>query len=80
MRSSRCHRHDARLRLAGFLTTGFSLLAPLASGAPVGTGPPNVPEFRPAFPGQTRAPAVTTRTPLEVSEIAAGFDKPWAIA
>jgi glucose/arabinose dehydrogenase len=45
-----------------------------------GEGPPNVPEFQPAFPGQTRAPAVKTRTPLQVTEIAAGFDHPWAIA
>jgi glucose/arabinose dehydrogenase len=49
-------------------------------GAPVETAPPNVPEFSPAFPGQTRAPAVRTRTPLQVTEIASGFDKPWAIA
>ena len=51
-----------------------------AADAPVETGPPNVPEFKPAFPGQTRAPAVTTRTPLQVTEIASGFNKPWAIA
>jgi glucose/arabinose dehydrogenase len=49
-------------------------------GAPVETSPPNVPEFAPAFPGQTRAPAVQTRTPFRVTEIAAGFEKPWAIA
>jgi glucose/arabinose dehydrogenase len=49
-------------------------------GAPVQTGPPNVPEFEPAFPGQTRAPAVRTKTPLRVTEVAAGFDAPWAIA
>src|SRR5512134_895020 len=51
-----------------------------AAAAPVETGPPNVPEFEPAFPGQTRAPALRTRTPLQVTEIASGFDKPWAIA
>jgi glucose/arabinose dehydrogenase len=34
----------------------------------------------PAFPGQTRAPAVSTRTPLQVTTIASGFHKPWAIA
>ncbi|RYZ43744.1 MAG: PQQ-dependent sugar dehydrogenase, partial [Myxococcaceae bacterium] len=45
-------------------------------GAPVETAPPNVPEFKPAFPGQTRAPAVKTRTPLVVTEVAAGFNKP----
>jgi glucose/arabinose dehydrogenase len=49
-------------------------------GAPVETGAPSVPEFRPAFPGQTRAPAVKTATPLQVTEIASGFNKPWAIA
>ncbi|HLL55698.1 MAG TPA: PQQ-dependent sugar dehydrogenase [Myxococcaceae bacterium] len=49
-------------------------------GAPVETAPPNVPEFKPAFAGQTRAPAVKTQTPLKVTEIASGFDKPWAIA
>jgi glucose/arabinose dehydrogenase len=36
--------------------------------------------FKPAFPGQTRAPAIQTRTPLQVTPIASGFDKPWAIA
>lgn len=50
------------------------------AGAPVETGPKSVPEFQPAFPGQTRAPAVKTRTPLQTTEIAGGFNKPWAIA
>lgn len=49
-------------------------------GAPVETGPRSVPEFEPAFPGQTRAPAVKTRTAFQVSEIASGFDRPWAMA
>ncbi|MCI0670120.1 MAG: PQQ-dependent sugar dehydrogenase [Myxococcaceae bacterium] len=53
---------------------------PNPEGAPVETAPPNVPEFKPAFPGQTRAPGVTTRTPFQVTEIASGFNKPWAIA
>lgn len=50
------------------------------TGAPVETGPKSVPEFSPAFSGQTRAPAVRTRTPLQVTEIASGLDRPWAIA
>lgn len=49
-------------------------------GAPVETGPKSVPEFEPAFPGQTRAPAVKTRTAFQVTEIASGLNKPWAIA
>lgn len=48
--------------------------------APLETAPPNVPEHEPAFAGQTRAPAIRTRTPFAVSVIARGFDKPWAIA
>ena len=51
-----------------------------ADGAPVDAGPPNVPQHQPAFPGQTRAPAVRTRTALQVTTIASGFDRPWAIA
>ncbi len=47
-----------------------------ADAAPAPSGAP----FAPAFPGQTRAPAVKTRTALEVTEIASGFDRPWAIA
>ncbi len=49
-------------------------------GAPVETGPRSVPEFQPAFPGQTRVPAVKTRAGVQVTEIATGFDRPWAIA
>jgi glucose/arabinose dehydrogenase len=50
------------------------------AGAPVETGPKSVPEFQPAFRGQTRAPAVKTRTAFQVIQIADGFNKPWAIA
>ena len=50
-----------------------------ADGGPLETAPPNVPEFKPAFPGQTRAKAVKTQTKFTVSEIAR-FDKPWSIA
>ncbi len=53
---------------------------PLPSGPPVETGPPNVPEFQPAFPGQTRVPAIKTKTDFQVTEIASGFKNPWAIA
>ena len=49
-------------------------------GAPVETAPPNVPEFKPAFEGQTRAPAIHTKTPVDVTELAGGFDQPWALA
>lgn len=50
------------------------------SGRPVETAPPNVPEFKPAFAGQTRAPGLTTRTAFRVTEIANDLELPWAIA
>ena len=57
-------------------TTGQSA----SPSAPVATDEPNVPEHQPAFPQQTRAPEVHTRTRLDVYTVAAGFDKPWALA
>lgn len=47
---------------------------------PVETGPPNVPEFKPAFAQQTRAPAMHSKTAIQVTEVAGDFDEPWAIA
>jgi glucose/arabinose dehydrogenase len=51
-----------------------------STASPLETDPPNVPEFEPAFPGQTRAPAAQTKTRLQVTEIAKDFDEPWAVA
>ncbi|GGE00859.1 glucose dehydrogenase [Polymorphobacter glacialis] len=60
----------------------FSLLLASvpAMAAPVVQGSPNVPAFKPAFAGQARAEAVTTRTKLAVTEIATGLSKPWGLA
>lgn len=49
-------------------------------GVPVETAPPNVPEFKPAFAEQTRAPAIHTQTKFVVTDVASDFDEPWAIA
>ena len=64
--------------LAFFLIGCASNAVP--AGAPLETASPNVPEFKPAFPGQTRAPGVKSNTAVQVTEIASGFNKPWAIA
>ncbi|WP_156255353.1 PQQ-dependent sugar dehydrogenase [Sandarakinorhabdus oryzae] len=56
------------------------LLSAPALAAPVTQGPPNVPEKKPAFTGQTRIDAVTAKTRLAVTEIATGLNKPWAVA
>jgi aldose sugar dehydrogenase len=47
---------------------------------PVETAPPNVPELKPAFPGQTRAKGVHTKSSFRVSEVAGPFEQPWAVA
>jgi glucose/arabinose dehydrogenase len=47
---------------------------------PLETAPPNVPEFKPAFPEQTRAALAASRTKFDVVELASGLEKPWAIA
>lgn len=57
----------------------LALIAAPALAAPVDVGPANVPAFKPAFAGQTRAEAVKTRAPLAVTEIAGGLNKPWAL-
>ncbi|WP_439545675.1 PQQ-dependent sugar dehydrogenase [Sandarakinorhabdus sp.] len=57
-----------------------ALIAAPACAAPVPQGPPNVPENTPAFAGQTRAEAVTSKTKLAVTEIATGLNKPWGVA
>jgi glucose/arabinose dehydrogenase len=63
-----------------FLAAALLALASPAGAAPVATGPANNPQFKPAFAGQTRAEAVTTRTPLKVTEVASGLNKPWGVA
>ena len=47
---------------------------------PVETAPPNVPELKPAFPGQTRAKAAHTKSRFRVAEVAGPFEQPWAVA
>jgi glucose/arabinose dehydrogenase len=48
--------------------------------APVEQGPPNVPAFHPAFPGQTRAPEADSGVTLNVERLADGLSHPWGIA
>lgn len=73
------------MRRTSLLTSSLLTLlvlhgAPALAQKPVQTGAPNVPEFKPAFPQQRGAPEVKTRTPLQITEVAGGFDHPWAIA
>jgi aldose sugar dehydrogenase len=50
------------------------------AGAPVETRPPNAPEQKPAFAGQTRAPGLSSNTVGQYTTLASGLDHPWGIA
>lgn len=46
---------------------------------PIETGKPNAEEQKPTFPEQTRACEVKSKTAYEVTVIAKGLNKPWAV-
>ncbi len=71
-------RFFAGLAAATALMTGAAACAQPA--APVTQGAPNVPEFHPAFPEQTRAPAMRSDVELSVETIATGLEHPWGVA
>lgn len=52
--------------------------APAAAGAPLETRPPNGEDFKPAFPGQTRAPGLQSEFPIDVSVVAKGLNGAWS--
>jgi glucose/arabinose dehydrogenase len=66
--------------LAGAAAICAAIPALAQSEAPVEQGPPNVPEFDPAFPGQTRAPAVDSGLVLAAEKIVPGLEHPWGLA
>jgi glucose/arabinose dehydrogenase len=53
---------------------------PAGTNPPVETGPPNAPDQKPAFPGQTRAPEVKAGVAYQVETLAAGLEHPWSLA
>ncbi len=57
-----------------------AIAATAAAAQPVEQGPPNVPQFTPAFPEQTRAPASNSGVELDVRTIAAPLERPWGVA
>ncbi|MBD8680101.1 PQQ-dependent sugar dehydrogenase [Sphingomonas sp. CFBP 13720] len=51
-----------------------------APGRPLPVNDPTAPAQKPAFAGQMRAPAVVTRTPIDVQVKTRGLDHPWGMA
>lgn len=73
-----CSPRDGRAQPQGQAAGAQASTAP--PPAPAETRPPNVPSQRPAFPGQTRAPALTTDTRFQVVTVARGLEHPWGLA
>ena len=71
-----------RLTAVAALTTALPACAQTDAGDGnyVVQGQKNVPEFEPAFPNQTRAPAMSSDVELEVATVAGGLVHPWGIA
>ncbi|MGG7643752.1 PQQ-dependent sugar dehydrogenase [Rhodovulum sp. YNF3179] len=66
--------------LVAAVLAALALPAAAQTGAPVDQGPRNVPEFSPAFPNQTRAPAMESGMRFAVETLADGLVHPWGIA
>jgi glucose/arabinose dehydrogenase len=72
-------RDDHPLRDAALSTVRGSANDGRAQCAPLETRPPNAPDQRPAFAGQTRACGVKSNVAFEVTVVATGLQKPWAV-
>lgn len=48
------------------------------SGAPLETRPPNGVDYKPAFPGQTRAPGLKSEFALDITQVATDLNGAWA--
>ncbi|WP_108661815.1 PQQ-dependent sugar dehydrogenase [Acuticoccus kandeliae] len=70
----------AKRRTAVLALTGAALFAAAPAFAQdFNAAPPNAPDQRPAFPGQTRAPIIADDIALETTTLADGFVNPWGM-
>ena len=61
------------------MTPGAATSAGATTGAPLETRAANAPDQKPAFAGQTRAPGVRSNVAFDVTVVAKGLVKPWAV-
>lgn len=59
------------------MVLAMGLGSPDLRAAPAEMEPPNAPNQRPAFPGQTRAPAPDQATPVAITTVAEGLQAGW---
>ncbi|MBJ3774213.1 PQQ-dependent sugar dehydrogenase [Acuticoccus mangrovi] len=70
------HPRPPRLALAGL----FAACATAASAQDFNAAPPNSPDQRPAFAGQTRAPIIADSVALATEVVVDGLEHPWGMA
>lgn len=77
------HTPTSRFRAVLRRASGVALLAALpmtAAAQDFNAAPPNAPDQRPAFEGQTRAPVIPDQVVLKTDKIVEGLEHPWAMA
>lgn len=68
-------------RRAGWMTGALALVHVTAAGAQdFNAQPPNAPDQKPAFAGQTRAPVIKDTVALKATVVARGLVNPWGMA
>ena len=78
-------KKDTTPRFRKLLFFPFLMFGPIVGAyaetdcKPLKTGEKEAPFFKPAFPGQTRTCGVTTKANIDVTVVAKGLRKPWAI-
>jgi aldose sugar dehydrogenase len=78
--STACNRPSAEATAPAPVGTSGEPAAPGAEEcSPLETREANVPDQRPAFPGQTRACAAPANTPVDITVVAEGLQHPWAV-
>ncbi len=74
-------KRRATRALGAAFAAAFPLVALAQDGGPpVEQGPPNVPDAKPAFADQTRAPEAKSGVELAVETVASGLEHPWGMA
>jgi aldose sugar dehydrogenase len=79
VRADMYDRRNSFMQRPTDLAVLLTLAATAAAAQPVEQGPPNAPQFQPAFPEQTRAPAAKSDVELEVETLAAPLERPWGV-
>jgi aldose sugar dehydrogenase len=72
-------REDAGERAIAAGTAPADVQGRSAACRPLETRPPNASGQQPAFPGQTRACAITSAAAFDVTVLAKGLEHPWAV-